>query len=247
MRIKKYLEFINEKLIEDTKFYRFSRVEMLEGEFTPEKRTMWGSKDFNEVLVKLGFPDKSQCVHFMDAVAFNPDYKGLYGAHIYEIKVDEMSNLGWSFVLPINDWYYRGSSFHQALKENNETIKQIMETEFGDDTFSIDKSIDEVAKFLVDFGVIGNGTLQDLKKSRLFGREKLFIWTSDTVMVNKYKVPEKVGIYKTEKVINVEDFITRGLTKSDIGKFYSSEIGKSVKGSTREEALKILDEWIKTL
>lgn len=250
MEIKRYLEFVNESFIEDTKFYRFSRVEMSVGEFTPVKRIIWGSKEFNEVLVNLGFPDKSQCIHFMDSVAFNPDYKGLYGRNIYEIQVDEMSNLGWSFVIPINDWYYRGNTFYQAQNSGNIVIKEIMETEFGHDEFTDEKSIDEIANFLVDFGVIGTGTLQELKNSRFFGREKAFVWTTDTVLLSKYVNPVKVGkpgVYKTEKVLDTNDFLNKGLTKADIGNFYSSEIGKSVKGSTREEALKILDEWIKTL
>ncbi len=246
--LKSYKLF--EAYSEDTKFYRFSKVEMSVGEFTPERRTIWGSQEFNQTLVDLGFPDKSNCIHFMDSVAFNPEYKGLYGGNIYEIKVDEMSNLGWSFVVPINDWYFRGSTFYQAKREKNPLIEEIMQTDFGGYDFVDEKSSDEVANFLIEFGAIGTGTLQDLKNSRFFGKEKVFVWTSDTVLVSKYVKPEKVGkpgVYKSEKVLDVEDFVNRGMTKADIGKFYSSEIGKLVKGSTREEALKILDEWIKTL
>lgn len=246
--LKSYKLF--EAFSEDIKFYRFSRVEIPEGEFVPGMRTIWGSKDFNQTLTNLGFPDKSQCVHFMDSVAFNPEYKGLYGENIYEIKVDDMSNLGWSFVIPINDWYYRGNTFYQAQRQKNPVIEEIMKTEFGSLEFLDNKSMDEVANFLIGFGAIGTGNLQDLKNSRFFGKEKAFVWTTDTVLVSKYVKPEKVGkpgVYKSEKVLDTEDFVSRGLTKADIGKFYSSEIGKLVKGSTREEALKILDEWIKTL
>lgn len=245
--LKSYKLF--EAFSEDIKFYRFSKVEIPEGEFTPQTRTIWGSKEFNQTLVSLGFPDKSQCVHFMDSLAFNPEYKGLYGENIYEIKVDDMSKLGWSFVVPINDWYYKGNTLYQARRQKNPVIEEIMKTEFGSGEFIDEKSIDEVANFLIEFGVIGTGTLQDLKNSRFFGREKVFVWTTDTVLVSKYVKPEKVGkpgVYKSEKVLDAEDFVNRGLTKADIGKFYSSEIGKSVKGSTREKALYLLDEWIQT-
>lgn len=245
--LKSYKLF--EAFSEDIKFYRFSRVEMPEGEFTPERRTIWGSPEFNDSLVGLGFPDKAQCVHFMDSLAFNPEYKGLYGKNIYEIKVDDNSKLGWSFVIPINDWYYRGRTLYQAQRQKNPVIEEIMKTEFGNREFIDVKSIDEVANFLIDFGSIGTGTLQDLKNSKFFGKEKVFVWTTDTVLMSKYKEPDKVGkvgVYKSERVLDSDDFVDRGLNKAEIGKFYSSEIGKSVKGSTREEALKLLDEWIKT-
>jgi hypothetical protein len=39
---------------------------------------MIGPKDINDSLIKLGFPDKRKCIHFMDSVAFDPSYKGLY-------------------------------------------------------------------------------------------------------------------------------------------------------------------------
>lgn len=242
--LKSYKLF--EAFSEDIKFYRFSKVEIPEGEFTPQTRTIWGSKEFNETLVSLGFPDKSQCIHFMDSLAFNLEYKGLYGENIYEIKVDDMSKLGWSFVVPINDWYYKGNTLYQAQRQKNPLVEEIMKTEFGSREFIDEKSI---ANLLIDFGAIGTGTLQDLKNSRFFGREKVFVWTTDTVLVSKYVKPEKVGkpgVYKSEKVLDAEDFVERGLTKADIGKFYSSEIGKSVKGSTREKALYLLDEWIQT-
>jgi hypothetical protein len=244
----RYLKLF-EAFINDAKFYRFSKVEIPEGEFTPEKRTIWGSPEFNDSLVSFGFPDKSQCVHFMDSLAFNPEYKGLYGKNIYEIKVDDNSKLGWSFIVPINDWYYRGNTLYQAQRQKNPVIEEIMKTEFGSREFIDDKSIDEVVNFLIDFGVIGTGTLQDLKNSKFFGKEKVFVWTTDTVLLSKYVTPQKVkvGVYKSEKVLDTDDFVNRGLTKADIGKFYASEIGKLVKGSTREEALKLLDEWIKTL
>lgn len=246
--LKSYKLF--ESYADDTKFYRFSRVQMPEGEFTPERRTIWGSKEFNQTLVNFGFPDKTQCIHFMDSLAFNPEYKGLYGENIYEIKVDNVSKLGWSFVIPINDWYYRGSTFYQAQRQKNPVIEEIMKTEFGSQEFTDFKSIDEVANFLINYGVIGTGTLQDFKNSKLFGKEKAFVWTNDTVFVSEYLDPKKVektGVYKKQIVLTPEDFLERGLTKQDIGKFYQSDLGKLANGQNREESLKILDAWVETL
>ena len=38
----------------------------------------------------------------------------------------------------------------------------------------------------------------------------------------------------------------RGVSAQNIGKFYQSELGKSVKTLSREQALEVLDKWILT-
>ncbi len=248
--LKSYKLF--EAFVSDIKFFRFSREEMPIGEYTPVKRSMWGPENFNQCLVRNGFPDKNNCVHFMDSVAFNPDYKGTYGSYIYEITVDDKSNLGWCFVFPINDWFFKGNPFQSALRNGNQLVKSIEETPYGElSGFSADSDIlDRMAKYLLDFGVIGCGTIDDLKNSPHFGKEKLFVWTNDTVVVSEYKAPikePKVGTHKTERVLTNDDFISKGLSGKDIATFYQSEWGKSVKGKSRDEALSLLDQWIDSI
>lgn len=253
----KYLKYFKlfEAYNEDTKFYRFSRFVLDEGEIQPEKRAMWGPPEFNQSLVKSGFPDKSKCIHFMDSLAFSPEYKGLYGRNIYEIKVDDSSKLGWSFVVPINDWFYRGNVFHSERRRGNKLILDIMQTEFADSDYS--DSIDDLTNFLVDFGAIGTGTLNDFKNSKFFGKEKAFVWTTDMVFVSEYKAPEKVGTpgtYKTDRLLNTDDFVSRGITSEQISQFYQSELGKNIKKLQptesfewrRKQALILLDQWIQT-
>ena len=244
----KYLKSykIFESWIDEPKFFRFSKEEMVEGEFIPGKRTMWGSDDFNNCLMKLGFPDKKQCIHFMDSTAFNPEYKGVYGKYTYQITVDDKSNLGWSFVVPINEWFYKGNPLYYALRHGNRLVNSIMETPYKDLKYY--EELDEITKYLIDFEVIGTGTIEDLKKSPHYGKESLFLWTNDKVIVTKYEIKKepKVGTYKTERVLTTDDFIERGVSPQNIGKFYQSELGKSVKGLSRQEALEVLDKWIVT-
>lgn len=253
----KYLKYFKlfEAYNEDTKFYRFSRFVLDEGEMDPEKRAMWGSPEFNQSLVKSGFPDKSKCIHFMDSLAFNPEYKGLYGRNIYEIKVDDSSNLGWSFVIPINDWVYRGNTFQHELRNGNQLIFDIMQTEFADPDYF--DSVDDLTNFLVQYGAIGNGTLHDFKNSKFFGKEKAFVWTTDKVFVSEYKAPEKVGkpgTYKSDRLLNADDFASRGITADKISQFYQSELGKNIKKLQptesfewrRKQALILLDQWSQT-
>jgi hypothetical protein len=240
--LKSYKIF--ESWIDEPKFFRFSKEEMAEGEFIPGKRTMWGLDDFNTCLMKFGFPDKKQCIHFMDSIAFNPEYKGLYGNYTYQITVDDKSNLGWSFVVPINEWFYKGNPFQYALRQGNKLVNSIMETPYKD--LGHYEQLDEVTKYLLDYEAIGTGTIEDLKNSSHYGKERLFVWTNDKVIITNYEIKKepKVGTYKTERVLTTNDFIERGISPEDIGKFYQSELGKSVKGLSREEALNVLDKWI---
>ena len=60
--------------------------------------------------------------------------------------------------------------------------------------------------------------------------------------------------YKNQPVLDTEDFTERGIKPEEIGNFYQSEWGRRFKrlqptadyNLRREEALKLLDEWIKT-
>jgi len=243
--LKSYKIF--EMWVDEPKFYRFSHVELPIGELEPVKRKMWGPEQFNQSLVKLGFPDKNKCIHFMDSLAFSPEYKGLYGNYIYQIQVDDNSNLGWCYVFPVNDWFYKGNPFQYALRNNNELVNSIIKTPYND-LSGHGGDENEMAKYLLQFGIIGCGTIDDLKNSPHYGKEKLFVWTNDKVIISNYQAPikePKIGTYKTERLLTTDDFTTRGISAKEIGSFYQSELGKSVKGKTREEALNLLDQWIK--
>ena len=244
--LKSYKLF--EAWIEDIKFFRFSKEEMIEGEFIPGERTMWGLDDFNDCLIKFGFPDKKQCIHFMDSIAFNPEYKGLYGNYTYQITVDDKSNLGWSFVVPINEWFYKGNPLQYALRQGNKLVKSIMETPYKD-LGPYDDKLDEITKYLIDFRVIGTGTIEDLKKSPHYGKESLFVWTNDKVIITNYEIKKepKIGTYRTERTLTNDDFVSRGLLGKDIALFYQSDFGKSVKGKSRDESLILLDQWVDSI
>jgi len=243
--LKSYKMF--EMWVDNPKFYRFSRVELPIGELEPVKRNMWGPENFNTCLVKLGFPDKNKCIHFMDSLAFSPEYKGLYGDYIYQIQVDDNSNLGWCYVFPVNDWFYKGNPFQYALRNNNELVNSIIKTPYND-LSGHGGDENEMAKYLLQFGIIGCGTIDDLKNSPHYGKEKLFVWTNDKVIISNYQAPikePKIGTYKTERILTTDDFTTRGISTKEIGSFYQSELGKSVKGKTKEEALELLEQWIR--
>ena len=253
-----------EALIEDVTFIRMSHTDMLDGDeegwYQPSQRRMIGPDAFNDSLVKAGFPDKKNCVHFMSEESYDAGYSYIYGKNLFQVIIDEHSKLGWSFIVPINDWFYRGNSVVNA-KRKIELVSDIMESPFGQmyaDSHT-GEGVDESLSYLLDYNVIGTGTIEDLKRSPHFGKYNLYVWTTDKVYLKRYvkesEIKEKEPKpYKNQPVLDTEDFTNRGIRPEEIGNFYQSEFGRRFKrlqptvdyNLRREEALKLLDEWIKT-
>lgn len=255
-----------EKFVNDVKFYRFNHNELLgeesEKELTPSLRNMIGTDEFNEALVKVGFPNKKKCIHFLDSNAFDPSYKNIYGRNIYNIEIDDQSKLGWSFYQPINEWYYLKEFKFRTLDPS--LLKEIEETtpidvDYDDPNTNEDslikQSVMRIEK-VMEYNFIGFGTIEDLKKSPLFGKVPLFVWTEDKVLVRKWKEEIKEGPkgdYKSEPILKKEDFPDN----EAIANFYKSDSGKKAKGlqnnfntvktnyeAFRKEAIRLLNGWI---
>ena len=261
----KYLKLF-EKFIDEPKFYRFNKFDLLgdnyELQYTPKNRIMIGPENVNKVLVNRGFPDKQRCIHFMDSLAFSTDYKWLYGKFVYEIQIDDDSKLGWSFFFPVNDWFYKGNPFQH--ERNNPAIQDLLKSEYVNLVYPYGDEIgdlDEMANYCIKYEVIGTGTIEDLKRSKFFGKQKLFVWTNDEVIVKKFndmKKPKEPTPYKNKTLLNKEDFESLGIDSSEIGKFYQSDFGRNIKRLQdrlldnpnrfdlfRDEALNQLKKWKK--
>ena len=265
----RYLKLF-EKFIEEPKFYRFSHFDLLgdneEMQFTPKLRKMIGPENVNDVLVKNGFPDKQKCVHFMDSLAFSPNYKGLYGDFIYQIQIDDESKLGWSFFFPVNDWFYKGNPFYH--ERNNPAIQDLLKSEYGNLNYPFNDDddrgdLDRMAEYCLEYEVIGTGTIEDLKNSKFYGKQKLFVWTNDNVIIKKFieptKQPKEPKPYKNKPLLTKEDFERLGVAPEKIGEFYQSDFNKNIKRLQdrlienpskfdlfREEALRFLGVWSKS-
>lgn len=237
-------------------FYRFSHVDILNGKdeliYHPKERNMIGDKDINDSLVNVGFPDKTKCIHFMDSLAFDPSYKGLYGKNIYQIEISEDSKLGWSFIIPINDWFYKGFSFTNNVLKNKITITQNLLNSGYKDMNYYNGDLDDMRDILIDYGFIGTGKLNDLKMNSFFGNQPVYIWTNESVRITPYiKKPRKPKPYKNEPLLTKSDFIDLDIPLNQIANFYSSQYGKKIKGFQdsvpfklkREEALNLLKKW----
>ena len=252
-----------EKFVNDVKFYRFNHNDLLgeesEKELTPSMRSMIGSDEFNEALVIVGFPDKKKCVHFLDSVAFDPSFKSLYGQNIYNIEIDNQSKIGWSFYTPINEWYYLPRWKFKTIDHDIEDISLStpIDLNYNDPETTketiINQSVERIKK-VIEYNFIGFGTIEDLKKSSLFGKVPLFAWTEDKILVKKYLKEEKPrGEYKSQSILTPGDFPSKEL----MANFYKSDWGRKIKRLQnnfndkktnydlfREEAIKILNDWL---
>ena len=259
----KYIKMF-EEFSQSPKFFRFSQEDLLGGnkqaEITPKEKPLWGSEEFNQALLNLGFPDKRRCIDFMDELAFDPSYKALYGKNIYQIMIDEDTRLGWSFILKVNEWYYKGIEYDREL--GNEHIQNLRKDSTYDDFYwcsSSPEDVDKIAGLVLDKGLIGTGTLKDLMSSPYWGKEKAFIWTPDKFLAIRYeepaKAPREARPYASKPALTKDDFVSRGIAPERIPEFWKSEFGAKVSkvkseaefDRIRKEALALLDSWVQVI
>lgn len=249
----KYLKLF-EKFIDEPKFYRFNQTDLLGQEdsmqLSARQRTMVGPENVNSVLVKNRFPDKKNCIHFMDEKAFDPKYKTIYGRFIYEVKIDDTSKLGWSFFIPVNDWFYKGYPYNHLTRYPEklpDVVKDLLYSEYGnldypyDDTDDFEDSpimrksfnLEKMADYLQEYKIIGTGTIEDLKRNELFGKYPVFVWTNDDVIIKRYvepaREPREARPYKNRPLLTEEDFTNNGVSSEKIKDFYSSDAGRSLR------------------
>lgn len=249
----KYLKLF-EVFIDEPKFYRFNQTDLLGQEdsmqLSARQRTMVGPENVNSVLVKNRFPDKKNCIHFMDEKAFDPKYKTIYGRFIYEVKIDDTSKLGWSFFIPVNDWFYKGYPYNHLTRYPEklpDVVKDLLYSEYGnldypyDDTDDFEDSpimrksfnLEKMADYLQEYKIIGTGTIEDLKRNELFGKYPVFVWTNDDVIIKRYvepaREPREARPYKNRPLLTEEDFTNNGVSSEKIKDFYSSDAGRSLR------------------
>ena len=249
----KYLKLF-EKFIDEPKFYRFNQTDLLGQEdsmqLSARQRTMVGPENVNSVLVKNKFPDKKNCIHFMDEKAFDPKYKTIYGRFIYEVKIDDTSKLGWSFFIPVNDWFYKSHPYYQLTRYPEklpDVVKDLLNSEYSrldypyGDTDDFDGSpimrkspnLGKMAEYLQEYKIIGTGRIEDLKTNVLFGKHPVFVWTNDDVVIKKWiepaREPREARPYKNRPLLTEEDFTNNGVSSEKIKDFYSSDAGRSLR------------------
>ena len=192
---------------ESVRFLRFSRSEIPQGELTPVLRQKYinideetqGVYEWTQKLVQNGLPDNKSAVHFMtDDTAKREAFRAsLYGRYKYEIELkDRGQKLGWTFMWPINEWFYKthmylgGATVLGPKSGEGKEALAMLDPKIGHlKSVRYDKltpeDCDEMAKALLESGLIGFGTIDDLMSSGLYKKENLFAWTCETVEVKE--------------------------------------------------------------
>jgi hypothetical protein len=190
------------------RFVRFSHSEIPEGELTPTLRRKYqeidedteGVYEWTKKLVENGFPDNKVAIHFMtdDTAAREAFRASLYGKYKYEIELkDPNQKIGWTFMWPINEWFYKTNFYlgasnrmepkcaegKEAIAMLDSKIDHLKSVSYHDLT---PEECGEMVKALLESGLIGFGTMNDLMSSKLYNKENLFVWTSNTVVVKKF-------------------------------------------------------------
>jgi len=49
--------------------------------------------------------------------------------------------------------------------------------------------VNRMRDILIESGLIGTGTIEDLKSSKYFGNQPVYIWTNDEVKISTYQNP----------------------------------------------------------
>ena len=108
---------------------------------------------------------------------------------------------------------------------------------------SYGEEITNYQKELIDRGVVGKMSYQELLEMSKQGGPTLHIWTESPCLMKKLrKEPKEPKSYKNEPVLNDLDFTNRYLDNQARKDFYTQH-GKDIRNLNREESLRILDEW----
>jgi len=99
----------------------------------------------------------------------------------------------------------------------------------------------EYQQQLINSGMVGFLSYEELIKMSKESGDTLHVWTESPCLHKKIKKETKA--YTSFKMGSDEDFTVRGMDERMISKFFKHH-GKEVWDLPREEALKILDEWV---
>ena len=203
---------------------RGSRVEKDEFVDDPSKRTIhlgdaFRNEDYKRFMTSFtnfGIPDPTKSVHMF----FRPKSKeiDMYGSG-FEISPQEGAKFGFTKKIT-------GGGLGSLFFDNWDDIP-----------------VDEYQKSLVDSGMVGKLTYEELIQMSKEEGVTLHVWTESPCLHKRIIVePKAPKAYKSEANLGDSDFSMRGMDNKMRGLFYK-ENGKLVRDLPREEALRVLDEW----
>jgi hypothetical protein len=201
---------------------RGSRVDKDEFIDDPSQRTIHlgdysYDKDYRQFMTsftKYGIPDPTKSIHMF----FRP-------------KSSEFEKFGVPFeIIP-----QEGAKFGFTKQIGSGGLGQLFFKNWDE------LPIVEYQQQLIDSGMVGSFTYDEIIKQSKESGDTLHVWTESPCLHKKIK--KEPTAYKSEPILKDEHFIERGIDNQMKAKFYK-EHGKEVRDLPREEALKILDGWV---
>jgi hypothetical protein len=210
----------------------------------------------------IGLQDSTKSIHFyLNPTNDQIQYIGWYGNKYKPIPSKdakfsfnkEMRNGGLG-----STWWFMERTLKDLLHMSDEDISKFFSGQYPNDLmyelYTKDKSefikkCSEYQKLLIEGGVIGNLTWDDLLDLAKEGTENLQIWTESPVLHKKIETePKEPRPHKNVPLLTTSDFED----SNDIPDFYKSDFGKKLKrlqnssssfDMKREEALRLLKSW----
>lgn len=232
--------------------------------------------EFINNYAKLGIPHPLKSIHMYfrpDEISTKFSRASNYGK-IYDIYPKEGAIFGFNKELRNgglgSTWFFPertvedflGKNFVELFPEFAENLDMIDTEWIGSDQRDIwgelyyedrDRFMKEITKYqqmLIDAGVIGTITYDELVKMSKEEGETLQVWTESPCYHKKRnKKPKIPKSYKNEHILTDEDFTTLGVGNKDRYRFFK-KYGKEIKDSNlpisdkKRIALRILKKWV---
>jgi hypothetical protein len=204
---------------------------------------------------KLGIPDPTESVHMYFKPTRDLFSTIKYYGTSYRVIPEKGALFGFNKELRNgglgSTWFFYDRISKDFL---NKTVNKF--PSFHDNKEEFIKAITDYQQDLIDGGVIGVLTYDELLKMSDKELDTLQVWTESPCLHKKYvsKPKEKDNkAYNNQPVLTKDDFINLGVDPSRIPEFYQSEFGVKIKRfkdvsfvEKRKEALRLLNDWLKT-
>jgi hypothetical protein len=204
---------------------RGSRVDKDEFIDDPSQRTIhlgdaWRNEDYKRFMTSFtnfGIPDPTKSIHMFFRIK-SKEF-GMYGEP-FEITPQQGAKFGFTKKIT-------GGGLGSLFFDNWDNIP-----------------IDEYQKTLVDSGMVGSLSYEELIQMSKEEGVTLHVWTESPCLHKRIIVkPKALKSYKNEPNLGDYDFAMRGMDNKMRGQFYK-EHGKEIRDLSRDEALDILDDWV---
>ena len=208
--------------------------------------------DYREFLTnysKLGIPDPTKSVHMYFKPGTSQKEMINYYGRSYNVIPQKGATFGFNKELRNgglgSTWWFVERTAEDYLNKSVDEFPDYFEDKMG-----FIEAITNYQKDLIDAGVVGKLTYDELMEMSEKEGETLQVWTESPCLLRKIeKVKKEPKPYKNEPVLTKSDFENAGVTSEQIPLFFKSEFGKKIrvfKEINKEEALKLLNTWKET-